>query len=71
MACYKCEHKGYIETYIKRDNGYKPVVQQCQNCKDAAAYSTRITQLLAPKQEPPAPARARAMLRVVRAGDKS
>lgn len=68
MACVKCEYLGYVETYVRRDAGFRPMVAQCQSCKDTAAYSRRIQYLLnetelvqdfPPQPPPPVPAKPR------------
>ena len=47
MACAKCDHKGYIESYTQRDGGFKCQVLQCFNCNDIKAYSKRVQEIAA------------------------
>lgn len=42
MACKKCDHKGYLESFIRGWNGDHKIIKQCESCRDTAAYSKRV-----------------------------
>lgn len=44
--CNNCQGKGYLESWIKRDAGFKPVIQQCLVCKNAHAYTRALQERL-------------------------
>lgn len=46
MACARCEHKGYIETYVHISAGFRPAVKPCHHCNDVKAYSKRVQEML-------------------------
>jgi hypothetical protein len=59
MRCKKCGGKGFIETFIFRDAGLKPQLQQC--C-DVKAYSSRVQEITGNTKSP---VRNRPTLRVI------
>ena len=42
MACKRCNHRGYIETYYHHGGSSTPMIAQCPQCKDAKAYSDKV-----------------------------
>lgn len=42
MACQKCDFKGYIESFIAINAGFKSQIKQCFDCNDIEAYSKKV-----------------------------
>lgn len=42
MACSRCDFKGFIESFVFRDAGMKPSLEQCRGCMDTEAYSKEV-----------------------------
>lgn len=42
MACAYCDHKGYVEIGMMKDNSTKQLVRPCPQCNDTKAYYRHI-----------------------------
>ena len=42
MACAYCDHKGYINISMLKDNTTKQLVRPCPQCNDTKAYYRHI-----------------------------